>query len=226
MHTSINQRFKEIAEKLSRGNISELSRIIGVAQPALRDIVGKKQTKPRFDILYKIIDNPTLNINAVWLITGEGEMQNQSNDKHETFNDTASRIIPLYDINTATNLQALFEDSCEHKIGEIIIPNTPACDGAIYVRGDGMYPLIKSGDIVSFKKISNIDFFISGELYVVDFVINGDQYLVIKYAKLEEDNTIYRLISHNDHYPDLIIPTSAVRTIAMIKIVIRVNSMV
>ena len=72
---SINKRIKLIAEKLCNGNISELARIIGVNQPALRDVVGAKQVKPGFDILNKIVDNATLNIDAKWLLTGKGNMQ-------------------------------------------------------------------------------------------------------------------------------------------------------
>ena len=75
MQTTINQRIKVISEKLCNGNISELSRIAGVNQPALRDIVGSKQAKPGFEILNKIVDSSILNINAGWLLTGKGEMQ-------------------------------------------------------------------------------------------------------------------------------------------------------
>ncbi|NDV46137.1 hypothetical protein D0T49_03660 [Paludibacter sp. 221] len=76
METTINQRISIISEKLCDNNISELARITGVNQPALRDIVGKKQAKPRYEILNRIVDNSTLNINADWLLTGRGEMLN------------------------------------------------------------------------------------------------------------------------------------------------------
>lgn len=78
METTINQRIKEIAEKLFDGNISELARVSGVNQPALRDIVGTKQAKPRFEILNSIVDSSTLNIEAEWLLTGKGEMMKSS----------------------------------------------------------------------------------------------------------------------------------------------------
>ena len=57
------------------------------------------------------------------------------------------------------------------------------CDGAIYVRGDSMYPLVKSGDMISFKMLNKIDNLISGEMYVVDFEIEGDDFLVLKYVQ-------------------------------------------
>ena len=185
MDTTINQRIKEIADKLCGGNMSELARISGVNQPALRDIVGTKQAKPRFEILNKIVDNTTLTINAEWLLTGKGEMRTRAiNILHNPpYKDVGSGVIPIYDITAAANLQTLFTKNSQHLLGEISIPNAPACDGSIYVRGDSMYPLVKSGDLVSFKQLHNIENLISGEMYVVDFEIDGDDFLVVKYVK-------------------------------------------
>ena len=226
MKTTINQRIKLIADKLCDGNMSELGRIAGVNQPALRDIVGKKQAEPRFEILSKIVDNTTLLINAEWLLTGKGAMQKSLIDiiHHSPYHNIGTPAIPIYDINAAANLQTLFANNTQHVLGEIKIPNAPACDGAIYVRGDSMYPLVKSGDIVSFKQLHNMDNLVSGEMYVVDFDNDGDDFLVIKYVKWEERDVTLRLISYNEHYQDMIIPVSAVRSIAIIKIVIRINS--
>lgn len=90
METTINQRIKEIAEKLFDGNISELARVSGVNQPALRDIVGTKQAKPRFEILNSIVDNSTLNIEAEWLLTGKGEMLKSSTEQENIIKEDTS----------------------------------------------------------------------------------------------------------------------------------------
>lgn len=75
MKTTINERIKIISDKFCNGNMSELARITGINQPALRDIVGAKQVKPGFDVLHRILDNAILNINAEWLLIGIGEVQ-------------------------------------------------------------------------------------------------------------------------------------------------------
>ena len=227
MDTTINQRVKEIADKLCGGNVSKLARMSGVNQPALRDVVSTRQVEPRFDTLSKIVDSDTLHINAEWLLTGKGEMQtDRINIVHNSpYRDIGTKAIPIYDINAAANLQTLFANDSQHVLGEIKIPNAPECDGAIYVRGDSMYPLVKSGDIVSYKQLHDIDNLISGEMYVVDFEIESDDFLVIKYVKWEEKNRTLRLVSYNQHHQDMIIPAGAVRSIALIKIVVRVNSM-
>ena len=64
MNTTINQRVKEIADKLCNGNVSEMARVTGVNQPALRDIVGTKKRKPGFDVLSQIASCATLQING------------------------------------------------------------------------------------------------------------------------------------------------------------------
>ena len=230
MDTTINERVKEIADKLCDGNISEMARIVGVRQPSLRDVVTGKLVKPGFDMLHNIVDNSTLNISSEWLLRGEGEMQRHKIEiiHHPPYNDIGTGLIPVYDINVAANLQTLFTNDRQNIVGQIKIPNAPDCDGAIYVRGDSMYPLVKTGDLIAFKQLNAIDSVISGEMYLVDFQINGDDFLVVKYVQKEEeeDNSNLRLVSYNQHHKDIVIPSSAVRAVALVKIVIRVNSMV
>lgn len=228
METTINERVKQIVDELCDGNISELARIVDVRQPSLRDIIRGKLVKPGFETINKIIDNSTLNINADWLITGRGAMQKHDiNIVHNPpYRDVGKDLIPVYDINAAANLQTLFaNENMQHVLGEIKIPNAPACDGAIYVRGDSMYPLVKSGDMISYKQLHNIDNLISGEMYVVDFELESDDFLVVKYVKWEEKGATLRLISYNQHHQDMVIPAESVRAIALVKIVIRLNSM-
>jgi transcriptional regulator with XRE-family HTH domain len=83
METSINERIKFVLDTLCGGSISELSRIIGVNQPALRDIVGSKQSKPGYEILNKIVDNSTLNIDADWLLTGRGYYRSENYNTYD-----------------------------------------------------------------------------------------------------------------------------------------------
>lgn len=57
--------------------------------------------------------------------------------------------IPLYDIEAVAGLVPLFKDNTtQTPLDYISIPRLPKCDGAIYVTGDGTYPLFKNSDIV------------------------------------------------------------------------------
>lgn len=107
-------------------------------------------------------------------MTGQGNIfiENESisrNNKIETFrlktdSSLESQQIPLYDIEAVAGLVLLFQDSkAQEPIDHISIPHLPKCDGAVYVTGDSMYPLLKSGDIVLYKEINDIRNEIFGE---------------------------------------------------------------
>lgn len=227
MATSINQRIRRIADKLCDGNISELARILNVKQSSLRDVVGTLEVKPRSDVLTNLANSTVLQINPDWLLTGRGSMQRDAiNILHRSpYNDVGKGPIPIYDINAAANLHTLFLNDNQKTLGEIVIPNAPDCDGAIYVRGDSMDPILKNGDMVAYKKVNNIGNFMTGVMYLLDFHIEGDDFLVVKYVKWEEKPATLRLISYNKLHEDMVIPVSAVRSVALIKVVVGIRSM-
>lgn len=228
MDTTINQRIKQIADKLCHGKISELAKVSGVNQSALRDIIGIKQRKPGFEILHKIVDNSTLNINGDWLLIGKGPMlKNEISVSHNLpSKKTDSTAIPVYNIQAAGSLKALFEKDNPYLLDEIVLLNAPNCDGAIYVREESMYPLIKGDDIAVYKQLHSIDNLLEGDMYIVDCKIGDVYFLVIKYVKWEEKNISLRLVSYNKHYDDIIISVDAVRAIAFVKSTITIGCMI
>lgn len=173
-------------------------------------------------------------INPEWLLTGNGSMLKESKaiDKNYTLLETiktgivTDQEVPLYDIEAAANLKTIFTDKTQNIIDKIRIPQLPKCDGAVYVRGDSMYPLLKSGDIVIFKQINEPQCLIYGEMYLVDFSIAGDDYLVVKYIQRSDISDHVRLISYNEHHQPIDIPASAIRSLAIIKATVRLNTII
>lgn len=184
------------------------------------------------------------NLNPEWLLTGNGEMLKNSsvinsyeineasniNTVTESVNCYDKKIgeqeINLYDINAAANLQTLFESGQQNVIGKIRIPNLPRCDGAIHLRGDSMYPLLKSGDIIIYKVLNNIYNLTYGEMYLIDYALDGDDYLVVKYINASEIENHVRLVSYNPHYSPMDIPLSSIRSLAIVKASVRINTLV
>ena len=134
----------------------------------------------------------------------------------------STRIIPVYNIYATGSLQGLLNSDKKRIIGEIIVLNAPHCDGAIQVRDNGMYPLIKGSNVAAYIQLHSIDGLIEGEVYIIDYYINGENIHLIRLVKWEEKNVTLRLIPYNntDHYQDMIIPVSAIRAIAHIKAVV------
>ncbi len=61
--------------------------------------------------------------------------------------------IPLYELDAVAGLVALFDTQTRQvPVSHIQIPDLPRCDGALYVRGDSMYPLLKKAEILFYIK--------------------------------------------------------------------------
>ena len=175
-------------------------------------------------------------LNPSWLLTGEGHMlRNESSFEATSIQAYPLRSdhsvhyqqIPLYDIEATAGLVPLFTESTNNiPLDHITIPNLPKCDGAIYVTGDSMYPLLKSGDIVLYKAITDIQNEIFwGEMYLLSFEMSGEEFVMVKYIQKAEDPNYVKLVSQNKHHQDKEIHISKIRALALIKASIRINSM-
>ena len=151
-------------------------------------------------------------------------------DIKETFtlrtdHNIASQSVPLYRITAQAGIIALFDDSSSDiPIGQIQIPNLPRCDGALYVFGESMQPILQSGDIILYKKVS-VDNILWGEMYLVAFSLDGDDYVAIKYIQKANDPQKVTLVSRNSSYAPQDIPWNSIRALALIKASIRFNTM-
>lgn len=73
-----NQRVKNVIDFTTKGNVLQFSKEIGISQPRINrlfsiDTRSGKYPLVSFEIVQAII-NKFVNINAEWLLTGEGEM--------------------------------------------------------------------------------------------------------------------------------------------------------
>ncbi len=175
-------------------------------------------------------------INIHWLITGEGEMlkdNNIINEPSASYHPMASQIqqnqaVPLYHLNIAKGLVSLFDsDTAPMPIDYITIPNLPKSDGAVFVIGDNMYPLLKSGDIIIYKQqeldIANIFF---GEMYLISVNLHKDDYTSLKWIQRSDKGDDYiKLVSENKHHQPKDVHLSQVNAIALVKASIRVSTM-
>lgn len=183
-------------------------------------------------------------INTEWLLTGKGEMFFEGNMVNEpgpagwgrsvnTFSlktDRAveSQLIPLYDLEAVAGIMPLFSDNkAVAPVDHISIPHLPKCDGAVYVTGDSMYPLLKSGDIVMYKQIEDIaNGIFWGEMYLLGVDLGGDEYITVKYIHKSEKDGCVKLVSENKSHQPKEIEMANIRALALIKASIRMNAMI
>lgn len=186
------------------------------------------------------------NLNMDWLITGNGEMLKQKKPYIEAKSDISNlnepemsvyklktdyfgverQQIPLYEIEASAGLNTLFSSqNIQIPLDYISVPNAPKCDGAISVRGDSMYPLLKAGDIICYKTILNINNLVYGEMYLLDIDNGDDQYLTVKYIqKSDIGDDFVKLVSENRYHAAKEEPKRNIRALAIIKLSIRYNT--
>ena len=240
------ERISQIIDYYGIKNVNSFAKeYLGYDSSEKINRLKKENAKPSFEILNDI-SNKFEYINVEWLLTGRGNML--KSEKAYTIEDTAEHVVndvevlyqhkskaierfwneqevPLYELDATAGLSTIFSNNQQQNIINFIkIPDLPRCDGAIYARGDSMYPLIKSGDIVIFKEVVDLSYLQLGEMYLVDYTLNNDDYLVVKYIQKSEVEEHIKLVSHNPHHYPLDIPVSSVRAVAVIKASVRLNA--
>lgn len=171
-----------------------------------------------------------------WLVTGKGEMIRTSlnGNKPTKVNryllksdtSTVEEKIPLYNIEAAAGVVSIFESLHKQEpIAYIEIPNLPKCDGAVYVVGDSMYPLLKSGDIIAYKVLNDIANIFWGEMYLLSMLIDGDSFITVKYVQQSSKEGFVKLVSQNQHHQEKEVHLNCIKFAALIKASIRINCM-
>lgn len=222
----MGQRLKLIRKALGMTQ-EQLAQRLGVGKTALSMVeTGKANLSNR----NKNILVQEFNISPEWLETQQGEMFNSDPALVKAFqlktdNSLPMQSVPLYSIEGTAGLVPLFADKQSiEPVNFIHIPNLPKCDGAIYVVGDSMYPLLKSGDIVLYKQLSSLEDVFWGDMYLLSIDINGEEYITVKYLQKSDIEGYVRLVSQNPHHADKDVPMSKIRAIALVKASIRMNS--
>ena len=209
--TGIVKRAKQV---LNFKNDSELAEYLGVSRATVSNWGARNSIDFRL-LLDKFGDKVDYN----WLLLGKGNPKHQPRfceselvkgeveiiHNPKTPEPIDDRSVTLYDITAAANISV--------------------CDGAVYVNGDSMYPILKSGDIIGYKEISSFDNVIYGEIYLVSFMIDGDEYLAVKYVNRSEKEGYLKLVSYNTHHEPMDIPFASINAMAIVKFSIRRHMM-
>ena len=221
------------------GRVKLIRKALGITQEQLAQRLGVGKTalsmietgKARLSTRNRNILVQELNVNPNWLETGKGEIFNADPALSASFGRNAEmtmplQSVPLYSIEATAGLVPLFEQQETYNpINYIHIPNLPKCDGAVYVAGDSMYPLLKSGDIVLYKQLHDVNDIFWGDMYLLSIDLDGEEYVTVKYIQHSERKGYIKLVSQNPHHADKEIELSRVRAIELVKASIRMNSM-
>lgn len=166
------------------------------------------------------------NISSDWLLSGQGEMlkvvPTEVTPAHTFALRTDRRVdvqdIPLYDLSATAGLVAVFNDSNVAPEDYLRVPSLPPVDGAIYVRGESMSPLLNSGDIIIYKRLEpTLESILWGQIYLISFTAGSDSFTVIKFIQKSDRPGCVRIASQNERYQPNDIPLSSIRALALVK---------
>jgi phage repressor protein C with HTH and peptisase S24 domain len=223
--STIGERIRLMRKELNMTQ-EQLAQHLGIGKAALSMIeTGKAGLSTR----NKNIFVQDFNVNPEWIETGKGKIFNAEPDftpyTHRTDKSLPLQSVPLYSIEGTAGLVPLFSETSTAKpVNFIHIPNLPKCDGAIYVVGDSMYPLLKSGDIILYKQLNDVRDVFWGDMYLLSIDIDGEEYITVKYVQKSEHEGYVRLVSQNQHHADKEIEISRIRAIALIKASVRMHT--
>lgn len=221
--SDILQRIAQIAnnENITIGN---MERTIGASKGVLSRAIAN-HTDIQAKWIFNIVENYP-KYSCDWLITGKGQMLKQPSNSvqpNHTFTLQTDRKveiqdIPLYDMSATAGLMAIFNENNISPEDYLRIPNIPPVDGAIYFRGESMTPLLKSGDIIIYKKLElTLDSILWGQIYLLSFIAGGDTFTVVKYIQKSDQPGYIRLVSQNEHFQPKDIPLDSICALAIVK---------
>lgn len=252
MENSINERIKSVVKREGL-TMAAFAERVGVPLSTIKTMF-QRGSDPSVDFLRKV-SNEFSKYSLDWLVTGGGNVLKLPVDHstplkeyrrgeslafeahdprapygYKKVSKLPERVIdeqqiPLYDLDAAAGLRMLLSNKDQNVIDHIKIPYITKCDGAVFVTGDSMYPLLKSGDVALFKQVKNLEYLIYGDMYIVSYEIDGDEHLVVKYVQKSEREGHIKLVSYNQHYEPIEIPVYSINAIAIVQASIRYNNM-
>lgn len=192
-YSTVQERIKLIAEKFFRGNITAMAKSTFISRTTINSIIGEKEVSPGYEVIRKIVDNPSLNINPDWLITGKGDMLKSTISLAVNYECKGS---PYYDVDFIGGFDMVLNN--QTITPEYYIDFDPYNKPGVMwcnITGHSMEPAINHGDIIAIKEVQDWQSYISfGEIYAI---VTTNQMRTVK--KIRKGNTTerYRLVPIN-----------------------------
>ena len=196
---------------------SEFAEFLGVKQPTI------STWRKRNTIDYDLIITKCNNIDANWLLTGEGEMLKSENTKTETSKEESVKGIPLVNataIGGYGNNVFSFEERDVKDYYVIPKFKHKQVDFMIEVEGSSMYPKYNSGDVVACRIIKERNFIQWNKTHVI---ATREQGIIIKRIKPSDTPNSLLMVSDNESYDPFNVPEEEIEGLAIVVGVIRLE---
>lgn len=160
-------------------------------------------------------------LNVTWLLTGAGEMLNDTENENVPVVQGGGNIRYWEDVNaTCGNVDFLMNPD-EHQTRMIDVPNFSDCSDAVNIYGDSMFPLYKNGEIIILKDWQEnfIDF---GNTYLI-VTKNGNR--MVKTIKKGSTPDKVLCVSYNSNFDSFEIELADIQRLFIVKGSIRKDAL-
>jgi len=210
INRDINARIQAICDNIFNGNLSQMAKSTYISRTTLISIVGEQQSSPGYDVLRKIVEMPTANINESWLLTGEGEMIIKDKPTPEiSYTDG----VPYYDEDFLLGFNEIAQPSSENPDFLIRMPGYEKATLWCNASGHSMEPEINNGDIIALQRVEDFSFLPFGDVY--GFITTNGMRTIKRLGRSEKDG-YYRLIPTNKDYDDQEIPINKIALVYLV----------
>lgn len=186
-----NERLERLVEYYGNGNKSHFAKILGVKAQTINTWLSRNTYDT--ELIFAKCDN----INASWLLTGEGNMLRTESEKEEklpSVNQTYEGS-PYFNVDFIGGFDVIVNDQTRNPDFYINYPPYNQ-EGVVWcnLTGHSMEPEISNGDIIALREVTTpIQYLPSGEIYGIVTA----EYRTVKRVRLSQKEGFVRLIPSN-----------------------------
>lgn len=186
-----NERLERLVEYYGNGNKSHFAKILGVKAQTINTWLSRNTYDT--ELIFAKCDN----INASWLLTGEGNMLRTEPEKKEkipSVNQTYEGA-PYFNVDFIGGFDVIVNDQTRNPDFYINYPPYNQ-EGVMWcnLTGHSMEPEISNGDIIALREVTTpIQYLPAGEIYG----IVTEEYRTVKRVRLSQKEGYIRLIPSN-----------------------------
>lgn len=226
----IKSRILELINTFEDGSQRGFAAKTGLSASTINGIVGTRGSDPSAKFLNCIL-MAYKNVDAHWLVTGEGSMCLPGTDAKQEKSIKATQIIldnpynkegiPLIGLDVAAGFGTADFAITDRDIQSMyVVPDFENIDFMIRVKGSSMYPKYSSGDIIACRKLNDSKFIQWNKCYVIATIEQG---LLIKRIRQCDKIDFLLAVSDNKEYQPFEIPKAEITGIALVIGVIRLE---
>lgn len=186
-----NERLERLVEYYGNGNKSHFAKILGVKAQTINTWLSRNTYDT--ELIFAKCDN----INASWLLTGEGNMlrtESENEEKLPSVNQTYEGA-PYFNVDFIGGFDVIVNDQTRNPDFYINYPPYNQ-EGVVWcnLTGHSMEPEISNGDIIALREVTTpIQYLPAGEIYG----IVTEEYRTVKRVRLSQKEGFVRLIPSN-----------------------------